>query len=500
MAADASLDEVDFLDEKDLYKILGVSRGAKADDIKKAYRKRSLKHHPDKNPGDPNAKEKFQRIAEAMSILSDDKKRLRYDKSGDMDLENFDIDSFMNMWVGEMMEEGGMVDEMMKEVVPWTSDADKMVQFMEEKVKPQGKKLLCTLCSTATSNQRLMQAHFEAKHQSECEEWAAETLKSMKDSFSSFMKQITGIGDESGTFVLPDGTKADISKVKGVPDIRSHMQKRLDKAKNAEAVMEMYRKIAAEGSTYTPTAKEVETVCGVSPQEAEALKDDKETLMELLRVRIEQINNEDDEEEMMQAMGGMDGMAGLEGFEGLGGLGGFGKGFGKGGGKFGGLGGLGGGMGGLEAMLGGADPAELEEMMSMMGSAGGMQEMMAMMGGIPGMPGMGGLLGMGGAGGMGAFGGLDPRMMGGLGGSGGSRGSREQPRDTGPSQDIGCKCGYSCGTMKALEKHLDRFKGDAAHAAIVTERPPSPPRRPACTSPGGAEEAASRRRAAPRAR
>merc|ERR1719460_3338138 len=126
---------VDLLSEKDLYKILGVPRGAKPEHIKKAYRKLSLKYHPDKNLDDPEAKPKFQRIAEAFSILSDSKKRLKYDKSGDMDLEDFDMDQFMNMWVGEMMEEGGMVDEMMKEVLPWSNDRDKWQQFMEEKTK-----------------------------------------------------------------------------------------------------------------------------------------------------------------------------------------------------------------------------------------------------------------------------------------------------------------------------------------------------------------------------
>ncbi|CAE8582561.1 unnamed protein product [Polarella glacialis] len=208
--ADGGLDgeNVDFVNEKDLYKILDVPKGAKSDDIKKAYRKRSLRYHPDKNAGDPDAKLKFQRISEAYSILSDAKKRLKYDKSGDMDLEDFDMDQFMNMWVGEMMEEGGMVDDMMKEVMPWTSEEDKMAQFMDEKVQANGGK-----------------------------EWATETMKSMKASFESFMKQIAGIGDGSGEFVLPDGTKAllssrgwaraDMSKVKGVPDIRSHMQTRV---------------------------------------------------------------------------------------------------------------------------------------------------------------------------------------------------------------------------------------------------------------------------------
>merc|ERR1719253_2526820 len=135
---EASERPVDLLSEKDLYKILGVSRGAKVEEIKKAYRKLSLKYHPDKNPDDADAKPKFQRIAEAAAVLSDPKKRLKYDKSGDMDLEDFDMDQFMNMWVGEMMEDGGMVDEMMKSVAPWTDDRDKMAQFMEESTTTKG--------------------------------------------------------------------------------------------------------------------------------------------------------------------------------------------------------------------------------------------------------------------------------------------------------------------------------------------------------------------------
>lgn len=49
-----------------------------------------------------------------------------------MDLEDFDIDQFLNMWVGEMMEDGGVVDDMMQSVLPWSNDDDKMIQFMEE--------------------------------------------------------------------------------------------------------------------------------------------------------------------------------------------------------------------------------------------------------------------------------------------------------------------------------------------------------------------------------
>lgn len=70
------------MDYKDYYKILGVNRNASADEIRKAYRKLALKYHPDKNPGDKAAEERFKDINEAYQVLSDDQKRARYDQLG----------------------------------------------------------------------------------------------------------------------------------------------------------------------------------------------------------------------------------------------------------------------------------------------------------------------------------------------------------------------------------------------------------------------------------
>jgi len=70
------------MDYKDYYKILGVERKASADDIRKAYRKLAMQHHPDKNPGDKKAEDKFKEINEAYQVLSDEKKRARYDQLG----------------------------------------------------------------------------------------------------------------------------------------------------------------------------------------------------------------------------------------------------------------------------------------------------------------------------------------------------------------------------------------------------------------------------------
>jgi len=68
---------------KDYYSILGVSKTASADDIKKAYRKLAVKYHPDKNPGDKKAEETFKQINEAHEVLSDETKRKNYDQFGD---------------------------------------------------------------------------------------------------------------------------------------------------------------------------------------------------------------------------------------------------------------------------------------------------------------------------------------------------------------------------------------------------------------------------------
>jgi molecular chaperone DnaJ len=70
------------MSKRDYYEVLSVQRGASADEIKKAYRKLAIKHHPDKNPNDKSAEEKFKEATEAYEVLRDPEKRKRYDEYG----------------------------------------------------------------------------------------------------------------------------------------------------------------------------------------------------------------------------------------------------------------------------------------------------------------------------------------------------------------------------------------------------------------------------------
>ena len=70
------------MEKRDYYEVLEVTKEATAEVIKKAYRKKAIQFHPDKNPGDKVAEEKFKEAAEAYDVLSDPEKRSRYDQFG----------------------------------------------------------------------------------------------------------------------------------------------------------------------------------------------------------------------------------------------------------------------------------------------------------------------------------------------------------------------------------------------------------------------------------
>src|SRR5215203_1058786 len=101
-------------EKRDYYEVLSVDRGASADEVRKAYKRAALKHHPDRNPGDAAAESKFKDCNEAYQVLSDDEKRRIYDQFGHAGLEGGggfqgvgDVFAHMQDLFSEMFSGGG---------------------------------------------------------------------------------------------------------------------------------------------------------------------------------------------------------------------------------------------------------------------------------------------------------------------------------------------------------------------------------------------------------
>lgn len=90
-------------DKRDYYEVLGVSKDASADDIRKAYKQSALKHHPDRNQGNKDAEAKFKEATEAYSVLSDDDKRQAYDRYGHAGVEGRGGFDFSQAGMGDIL-------------------------------------------------------------------------------------------------------------------------------------------------------------------------------------------------------------------------------------------------------------------------------------------------------------------------------------------------------------------------------------------------------------
>ena len=102
--------EIPVMAKRDYYEVLGVGKNASADDIKRAYRRLAMKHHPDKNPDDKEAEAKFKECAEAYEVLSDPEKRRQYDQFGHEGLRGAGMHDFSRMNVEDIFSMFGLED------------------------------------------------------------------------------------------------------------------------------------------------------------------------------------------------------------------------------------------------------------------------------------------------------------------------------------------------------------------------------------------------------
>ncbi len=104
--------------QKDYYQALGLQKGASADEIKKAFRKLAVKYHPDKNPGDAAAEERFKEINEAYAVLSDPQKKAQYDQFGSSGFHQrySQEDIFRGFDVGDIFRDAGLGEDIFSRI------------------------------------------------------------------------------------------------------------------------------------------------------------------------------------------------------------------------------------------------------------------------------------------------------------------------------------------------------------------------------------------------
>ena len=135
--------------KKDYYKILGVNKDASNDEIKRSYRKLSLKYHPDRNPNNKEAEEKFKEVSEAYSVLSDSEKRQQYDRFGTVDGDfngmNMNAEDIFEDFFGHHGFGFGFEDEPQERIVKGTDKILKVNVTFEEVYNNATKNLVYTV-------------------------------------------------------------------------------------------------------------------------------------------------------------------------------------------------------------------------------------------------------------------------------------------------------------------------------------------------------------------
>src|SRR5262245_50059917 len=91
--------------KRDYYEILSITRNASEEDIKKAYRKSAMEHHPDRNPGDKKTEERFKEATEAYQVLSNPQKRQAYDQFGHAGVDSAGMGGFSSAGFGDIFED-----------------------------------------------------------------------------------------------------------------------------------------------------------------------------------------------------------------------------------------------------------------------------------------------------------------------------------------------------------------------------------------------------------
>lgn len=141
-----------------LYQTLGVERDASPQEIRKAYRKQALLNHPDKNPGDPDAEQRFLKIAEAFEVLGDENKRARYDRVGDGGDPGTDLYNPFDMGRASSMFNENFGEALMRQWRPGMTVSGTLVS--------QGKRMQITIHPDGTTEEKESAASGRANYRS----------------------------------------------------------------------------------------------------------------------------------------------------------------------------------------------------------------------------------------------------------------------------------------------------------------------------------------------